>query len=57
MNEKKKTEGKLKLKKEKLSYLLKADLKRAVGGLHTIGSCSASGGPVSSPACGCPDAQ
>ena len=57
MNKTKKTEKKLKLKKEKLSYLLaNADLKRAMGA-RGIGSCSASGGPVSSPVCGCPDAQ
>jgi hypothetical protein len=56
MNKKTKTEKKLKLKKEKVSNLVPdADLKRAVGGARTIGSCSASGGPVSSPACGCPE--
>jgi hypothetical protein len=57
MNKKTTTEKKLKLKKEKLSYLLaKPDMKRAMGA-QGIGSCSASGGPVSSPVCGCPEAQ
>jgi len=53
MNKKTQAEKKLKLRKEKVAYLLaKDDLKRARGGV-TIGSCSASGGPVSDPACGC----